>query len=99
MTGPILRGLILALTLLFLIGPFFVIVAAALSAGQSLAFPPDGLSLRWFIKVFEVESFRTSFAVSMSLAIFGTLTALLLGIPAAYALHRYPIPGAEAIRL
>ncbi|MEM9814706.1 MAG: ABC transporter permease [Pseudomonadota bacterium] len=99
MTGPILRGLILALTLLFLIGPFFIIVAAALSAGQSLAFPPDGLSLRWFIKVFEVESFRTSFAVSMSLATFGTLTALLLGIPAAYALHRYPIPGAEAIRL
>lgn len=90
---------ILSLTLVFLIGPFLIIIAAALSAGNSLAFPPQGLSLKWFIKVFSVESFRVSFGVSMILAIFGTLSALALGIPASYALTRYKIPGAEAIRL
>jgi len=89
---------VLALVLLFLIGPFFIIVAAALSAGESLAFPPQGLSLRWVVKVFQIESFRQSFALSMALAVFGTLGALILGVPIAYALARYRLPGAETLR-
>ena len=89
---------IIGLTLTFLIGPFIIIIFAGASAGESLAFPPDGLSLRWYLKVFNIESFRQSFVLSMGLAIFGTLAALLLGIPAAYALNRYELPGAETIR-
>ncbi len=89
----------LALTLIFLIGPFIVIVMAGLSSGNNLAFPPPGLSLKWVIKVFSIESFRDSFAVSMFLAIFGTLAALILGIPASYAMSRYKVPGAETVRL
>lgn len=90
---------IIALTLTFLIGPFIIIIFAGASAGESLAFPPDGLSLRWYLKVFTIESFRQSFLLSMGLAIFGTVAALLLGIPAAYALNRYDLPGAETIRM
>ncbi|QQM30406.1 ABC transporter permease [Martelella lutilitoris] len=89
----------LALTLVFLIGPFIVIVMAGLSSGNNLAFPPPGLSLKWVIKVFSIESFRDSFAMSMFLAIFGTLAALILGIPASYAMSRYKVPGAETVRL
>ena len=51
------------------------------------------------MKVFTVESFRASFGISMFLAIDGTLTALALGIPAAYALSRYRLPLAEPVRL
>ena len=90
MTSRLSTWLILGLTLTFLIGPFLIIIAAALSAGNNLAFPPQGLSLKWFIKVFEVDSFRASFGVSMFLAIFGTVVALILGVPAAYALARNP---------
>ena len=90
--------MIIFITLTFLIGPFFIIVAAGLSAGDFLAFPPEGLSLKWYIKVFEVESFRESFALSMFLAVFGTITALILGVPAAYALSRYNIPYGETIK-
>ncbi|MGJ8534198.1 MAG: ABC transporter permease [Alphaproteobacteria bacterium] len=89
---------ILGLTLTFLIGPFIIIIFAGASAGEALAFPPDGLSLKWYFKVFTIESFRDSFLLSMFLAIFGTLTALLLGVPAAYALNRYDLPGNETIR-
>lgn len=91
--------LILGLTLTYLIGPFFVIIGAALSDGQSLAFPPQGLSLKWVAKVFQVESFRASFFFSMFLAIFGTLAALALGVPAAYGMARYKVRGAETVRL
>ena len=93
-----LAPLILLLVMIFLIGPFFIIVAASFSAGDTLAFPPQGFSLKWIAKVFTVESFRQSFATSMFLAIGGTLVALLLGIPAAYAMSRYRLPGAETVR-
>ncbi|MBU2960169.1 ABC transporter permease [Citreicella sp. C3M06] len=91
--------LILGTVLTFLIGPFLIIIAASLSAGNNLAFPPDGLSLKWYAKVFQIDSFRMSFAVSMFLAVGGTAAALALGIPASYAMTRYKVPGAEAVRL
>ncbi|MCO5732429.1 ABC transporter permease [Rhizobium sp. SSA_523] len=89
---------ILFLVMLFLIGPFLIIVAASFSAGETLAFPPQGLSFRWIIKVFTIESFRQSFGISMFLAIGGTLAALLLGIPASYAMSRYRLPFSETVR-
>ncbi len=90
--------IILGLTLTFLIGPFLIIILAGASDTEFLAFPPQGLTLRWYAKVFTVESFRASFMLSMGLAIFGTLLALVLGVPAAYALNRYDLPGAETVR-
>jgi putative spermidine/putrescine transport system permease protein len=88
----------LALVLLFLIGPFAVIIGAALNAGTVPAFPPQGISLRWVVAVFEVQSFRASFFLSVWLAVGSTLAALVLGVPVAYALARYPVPGKEAVR-
>lgn len=89
---------LLWLVLIFLIGPFVLICIAGLSAGETLAFPPQGLSLRWVWRVFEVQSFRAAFGLSMALAIGATLIALILGVPAAYALERYNPPGAATIR-
>lgn len=91
-------ALTLGLVLFFLIGPFVIIVASSFSAGETLAFPPQGFSFRWIIKVFNVQSFRESFATSMFLAIGGTFAALLLGVPASYAMSRYRLPGSESIR-
>lgn len=99
MTSKLAIWAILGLTLTFLIGPFLIIILAALSDGNNLAFPPQGISLKWYIKVFQIESFRSSFGVSMFLAIFGTLTALGLGVPASYGLARYKVPGAETVRM
>jgi putative spermidine/putrescine transport system permease protein len=89
---------VLFAVLLFLLGPFVVIVAAGLSAGDTLAFPPQGLSLRWVEAVFGMENFRASFLLSLELGVGSTLLALLLGVPAAYGLARYRVPGREAVR-
>ena len=98
MSNAAISRLVLILTLLYLIGPFLIIIATALSSGTSLAFPPKGLSFRWIVAVFEVRSFRASFGLSLFLAIFGTTFALLLGVPAAYALTRYRVPLGETVR-
>ncbi|MBF9231928.1 ABC transporter permease [Microvirga alba] len=98
MTSRLLSTIILTIVMLFLIGPFLIIVAASLSAGDTLAFPPQGLSFKWVLKVFEIESFRASFVMSMMLAILGTLAALVIGIPVSYALARYKVPFGETVR-
>ncbi len=98
MTGRLYSYATLGLVLAFLLGPFLIIIAAALSAGDTLSFPPQGFSLKWIVKVFQIESFRESFALSMFLAIFGTLAALILGVPVAYAASRYRLPFGEALR-
>ena len=65
MTRHLFIPLTLALVIGFLIGPFLIIVAASFSAGDTLVFPPQGFSLKWIAKVFTVESFRESFALSL----------------------------------
>ena len=91
-------ALALGAVLLFLLGPFVIIALAGLSAGDTLAFPPQGLSLRWVKAVFGMENYRASFWLSLQLGLGSTALALLLGVPAAYGLARYPVPGREVVR-
>nr|WP_210381415.1 ABC transporter permease [Microvirga zambiensis] len=87
---PVLIG-IAALVYLFLMLPLVIVVGAALSDTTYLTFPPQGLSLRWFQNIFEISAFRRTIVTSLQIALLGTLIALLIGIPAAYALNRFRI--------
>lgn len=89
---------ILLLTLVFLIGPFAIIILAGFSAGETLTFPPQGLSLRWYITVFMVKDFQDAFVLSILIGAAATVLALVLGVPVAYAVSRYDIPGGGAIK-
>lgn len=89
---------VLIMVLLFLLGPFVVVFLSAFSSGETLAFPPPGYSWRWIGFVFTVQAFQQSFVTSLIVALSGTVLSLLLGIPVAYALSRFRVPGAELIR-
>lgn len=89
----------LVLLLVFLIGPFLVIFAASFGNESIMTFPPKGYSLKWFAKVFTVETFADSFWTSLEVGIAATFTALLLGIPVAYALIRHSFPGKGAVEI
>lgn len=89
----------LYLLLFFLLGPFFIIFVASFGKEATLAFPPQGLSLDWFHRVFEVQMFRDSFLTSLQIAVYATFTALAMGVPAAYALVRFQFPGKNTLEL
>jgi putative spermidine/putrescine transport system permease protein len=93
MTARLHPGLVAvtALVYLFLVGPLIIVLGAALSDTTYLTFPPQGLSLRWFRNVFEISAFRRTIVTSVQIAFLATSLALLIGIPAAYALNRYRI--------
>ena len=67
----------------FLIAPMVIVVLAALNAGAYLAFPPQGLSLRWFVRAAQTEPFVRSFLFSVKLAAWVTVASTLLGTAAA----------------
>lgn len=79
------------LVYIFLVGPLIIVIGASLSDTTYLTFPPQGLSLRWFENIFAIEAFRRTMLTSFQLAILSTAMALVIGIPAAYALNRYRI--------
>lgn len=81
------------LVFLFLLGPLIIISFTSFEPGSVLKFPPEGFSLRWYDNIFNVEMFMTTFQTSMIVSLLGNLLALLLGIPAAYALSRFQFRG------
>lgn len=97
--GSRLASAMLALALLFLLGPFVVVFVAGFSGDETLRFPPQTWSWRWLLHVFSVDAFQRSFVTSLVVALGSSAAALALGVPVAYALSRLQVPGAEAVRL
>jgi putative spermidine/putrescine transport system permease protein len=83
--------MIAAVIFAILIAPLFIILGASVSDTSYLTFPPQGFTLRWYTNIFEISAFRTTAITSLQIAFLGTFLALLIGIPAAYALNRFRI--------
>ena len=79
------------LVYLFLLGPLVIVIGSSISDTTFLTFPPQGISLRWFEKIFEMSAFRRTMVTSFQIAFASTTIALIIGIPAAYALNRFRI--------
>ena len=88
--NPFLIGFTV-LVYIFLVGPLIIVLGASVSDTTYLTFPPQGLSLRWFENIFEISAFRRTIITSLEIAFLSTAMALVIGIPAAYALNRYRI--------
>ena len=91
-------GFITLLVYVFLIGPLLVIAAASFSETKALVFPGEGFTLQWYKQVLTMSSFINAAKLSLFIALAGTAIALLLGLPAAYALNRYRFPGKNLIK-
>jgi putative spermidine/putrescine transport system permease protein len=83
--------------IIFLMLPVFVVVFASFSATAYLTIPPQGWTLHWFAQVLSDPTYLSAIAFSLELAVAATLVALLLAIPACYALHNDWLPFSGAI--
>jgi putative spermidine/putrescine transport system permease protein len=83
-----LLTIVVAATLVFLIGPLLVVVIVSFSASSSLAFPPESFSLRWYEQVLGSREWRVSFSLSFLLALLAIPTVALLALLGGYGLVR-----------
>jgi putative spermidine/putrescine transport system permease protein len=90
---------IVIVDLLLLAVPTLVIVVASFTAGNAIAFPPEGLSLRWYAAMWDQADFRDALARSIYVAAVCTVVALPAGTLAAIALGRWRLRHATAIQI
>jgi len=86
-----------ALVVICMLVPLIVVVGASLGGGNEIAFPPNGLSLRWYANVFERQRFLTAFQFSLLLACAATSLSLVIGLLCSVALVRYRFVGRDAV--
>ena len=72
-------------------GDFFGTAAA-------IQFPIKGFTLDWYAKALQSETFMDSFKLSLLIGVLATVLALIVGIPASYALARYSVRGRNFIK-
>lgn len=76
------------LVLLFLIIPNFIVVPISFSNSSLLNFPPQGFSLRWYERYWELPGWVSATVNSFVVGILTAVAATLIGSLTAYALVR-----------
>ncbi|MCD2172501.1 ABC transporter permease [Rhizobium sp. C4] len=67
----------------FLLAPIVVVVLASFNSGAFLTFPPQGLSLRWYVVFFHNEVFWRAIKTSLWIAAVTTVISSIIGTMAA----------------
>jgi len=96
--GNKLFSFFVILVYVFLCGPLLIIITTAFDSGNIMSFPPKGFSLQWFSNAFHSRTFMTTLGISLKVAVIATLIAMVIGIPAAYALSRNNYRGKAALQ-
>src|SRR5580704_17887878 len=84
-------------TVVFLMTPQVVTVAASFGSSGVFTLPPPDWSLRWYEKLANTRGLWPSLWTSIEVAAFATTVALVLGTLCAIALVRGRFPGRESI--
>ena len=94
----VLGGLTL-LTLAFIYGPLGLVLLNSFNKSQTFAWPPTGLTTKWWSLAWESDGARSAVGVSIEVALIATAIALVLGTMAALALSRYRFFGRDVVSL
>lgn len=82
----------------FVLAPLLMIIWASFFSDKILTFPPSGYTLDWYVRAWSIEDFSSGFVLSLKVGVLATLASIVLGVPAALSIERYPFPGRETIR-
>src|SRR4051812_33216474 len=72
----------------FLVGPTLIIILISFGSGTELSFPPSSFSLEQYRTYFTDASWWSSTVLSFWIALVSASGAVLIGVPAAYAVVR-----------
>ncbi len=91
-----LKGITIA-GLIFLYLPLLVVIALSFNTADSSLWPPAGLGLDWWRQAWNTDAPKDAFVQSVTIALFATAIALVLGTLAAFAMARFSFFGKSSI--
>jgi putative spermidine/putrescine transport system permease protein len=91
--SSIVLGAVVFGGIVYLLFPVIVVITISLSSATYLNFPPPGFSLQWYQKMLNDPEWLSAFWVTIKVGVLASILATLVGVPAAFALVRYAIPG------
>ena len=97
-----LRATLLAVTTVALVlvyAPLTLVVLNSFNTNRSFAWPPTGLTWRWWKAAAGSEGARSALLVSVEVALLATVVSLVLGTMTALALQRYRFFGRSGVSL
>lgn len=106
-TAPARRGrlaadsgfvLIVSLVMAFLYLPIWILIIYSFNDNRTLTWPLTGFTTHWYEQLFQNEQLLTAIGNSFYVATCSTCLTLLVGVPAALALHRFSFPGKTIFR-
>jgi putative spermidine/putrescine transport system permease protein len=83
--------------LVFLYLPIAIVVVYAFNNSVGQKWPIESFTLKYFKQAWENEQVRQSLGTSLTIALFATVAALVLGSAAAFAVHRFRFFGRNAV--
>ena len=95
----VLFGGMASIVLAFLYLPLAIIVVLSFNTVSSLSWPPKGFTLHWWQAALHSSGARDALLVSLKTATGATAVALLLGLLASLAVHRFKFFGRESLNL
>ena len=94
-----LLGVVSALVLVFVYAPLALVLLNSFNTSRTFAWPPTGLTTRWWSAAASSTGARSAIVVSLEVAAIATLLALVLGTMAALALQRFRFFGRDTVSL
>ncbi|MCC0013287.1 MAG: ABC transporter permease [Hoeflea sp.] len=94
-----LRRFYFILVGLFLSAPLIVVAGVSVNARQTLAFPPQGFSLSWYVEIFADSGWRNALFASLTLATLSAALAVAIALPLSWFLWRRIAPWANIFQL
>ncbi|MDQ8731512.1 ABC transporter permease [Bradyrhizobium sp. LHD-71] len=80
-----------------MLAPVVMVIIISFFRQEIISFPPEGLTMQWYVNAWERREFARGFVTSLQVAAIATAIGVPLGTAAAYALARAKLPGREAI--
>ena len=79
--------------------PTLVVLGASFTAGNIIAFPPEGLSLRWYEKIVMARELQQAFLRSLIVSVICTVISVPVGTLAGIAMARFTLRFGNAIQM
>ncbi|MCO5064604.1 MAG: ABC transporter permease [Rhizobiaceae bacterium] len=92
-----LNRILITLLFIFLLAPVFPVIMMSFTNDPYIMFPPQTWGVEAYWNILQNRAFVAGAQNSLIIGVIVTVLALAVGIPAAYAIARLPLPGRDTL--